>query len=304
MSSRKNKSPKKLSLLVIYSLITALVTVFFSGPFLRVLRRSYGPMVYWSLFIALVSASAITKTYLVLCFLGALWLTLGLSVEFEKARMSFSINLLISSIVGALFSMGGYVYVLAEEGINNFERFKVYFKEAVETFLKAKSEVEVDWEMLIYQIPSMVMLFFLVSIVVGYLFERRVYFWLKLPKQSTFYKINFLDYKVSELTVWVSLFALLIGVLDLKNLNLENLKIWQAVSSNLINILVIVFFFQGMAIMESFLRKIKAGIFFRAFTYFIFIGQLFLVLSLLGFIDFWIDFRTRIDKMGWLKNEI
>ena len=304
MSSKKNKSPKKLSLLVIYSLITALVTVFFSGPFLRALRKAYGPVVYWSLFIALAVASAMTKTYLVLCFLGALWLTLGLSVEFEKAKMSFSINLLISSIVGALFSMGGYMYVLAEEGINNFERFKVYFKEAVESFLRAKPEVEVDWEMLIYQIPSMVMLFFLVSIVIGYLFERRVYFWLKLPKQNAFYKINFLDYKVSEPTVWVSLFALLIGVLDLKNLNLENLKIWQAVSSNLINILVIVFFFQGMAIMESFLRKIKAGIFFRAFTYFIFIGQLFLVLSLLGFIDFWIDFRARIDKMGWLKNEI
>ena len=62
MSSKKNKSPKKLSLLVIYSLITALVTVFFSGPFLRALRKAYGPVVYWSLFIALAVASAMTKT--------------------------------------------------------------------------------------------------------------------------------------------------------------------------------------------------------------------------------------------------
>lgn len=308
--SRNSRTPKKLSLLLLFSLLSSLVTMFFGGPFLRVLRKSYGPLIYWFFFSLILVLTLIAKTYLLLFILGSLWLAVGMSVELEKLKISFSWNILLSSLLGSVISILGYGYVLNEQGVNNLERFKDYFKETIDKMINSKSGAEIDMEALIFQIPSVVILLFLVSLVVSFLFERRVYFWMKLPKQVSSYKLNFLEYKTKEATIWTALVALLICVIDLKNFNFEMgtrgfeyFKIIQSLSSNLINIFVVVFFFQGFAVLEVFLKKIRASIFFRAFTYFIFIGQLFLVLSFIGFIDFWIDFRFRLEKTGWLKNE-
>lgn len=301
--SRKHKSPKKLSLLVIFSLIASLVTMFFGGPFLRVLRKSYGPVIYWLLFIIILTVTLTAKTYLLLFMLGSLWFAVGISVEMENLKVSFSWNVMISALIGGFVSMMGYGYILSGQGINTPERFKDYFKESFEKMVKPNAEVQIDIESLIYQIPSVVILLFLVSLVLSFLFERRVYFWMKLPKQITNYKINFLEYRVSEATIWIALVALLVGVLDLNFLKLESGKLIQAIGSNFVNVFVVIFFFQGFAVLEAFLKKINASVFFRAFTYFIFIGQLFLVLSFIGFIDFWVDFRSRLNKASWLKNE-
>lgn len=300
---RKQKTPKKLSLLVIFSVLTSLVTMFFGGPFLRVLRKTYGPIFYWLFFLIILTVTITFKTYLLLLLVGSLWLVVGISVELENLKLPFSWNVFASSVLGTVISLLGYGAVLNDQGISNLERFKDYFKESLDKVVRTSAENQIDIEALIFQIPSVVMLLFLASVVVSFVFERRIYFWMKLPNLTKTYKINFVDYKASEPTIWLALVALLLSVLDLKNFNLENLKWVQILGSNFVNILVVVFFFQGFAVLEVFLRKIHSSVFFRAFTYFIFIGQLFLVLSFIGFVDFWVDFRSRLNKVNWLKNE-
>lgn len=299
----KQKTAKKLSLLIAFSLLASLVTMFFGGPFLRVLRKSYGPGVYWVFFGVILTVSLVAKTYLLLFLIGSLWLAVGISVELENLKLPFNWNVMMSSLIGSLLTVLGYGYVLNQEGINSFERLKTYFSESLQKVMRSGAENPLDVEALMYQIPSIVMLLFIVSIVVSFLFERRVYFWLKLPKQIISYKISFLDYRVQETTVWLALISLLLSILDFKSYNLDNLQSAQIIGTNLVNIFVVVFFFQGFAVLEVFLKKTNASVFFRALTYFIFIGQLFLVLSFIGFIDFWIDFRTRMNKASWLKNE-
>lgn len=301
--SRKQKTTKKLSLLIIYSILTSLVTMFFGGPFLRVLRKTYGPVFYWLFFLVILAVAISAKTYLMLLFIGSLWFMVGISVELENLKLPFSWNVLASSVLGTVVSLLGYGVVLNNQGISNLERFKDYFKESLEKVIRSTAENQIDIEALMYQIPSVVLLLFLASVIVSFVFERRIYFWMKLPNLTKKDQVKLIDYKASEPTIWFALVALLLSVLDLKIFNLEDLRWLQLLGSNFVNVLVVVFFFQGFAILEVFLRKSQASVFFRAFTYFIFIGQLFLVLSFIGFVDFWVDFRSRLNKASWLKNE-
>jgi hypothetical protein len=41
----------------------------------------------------------------------------------------------------------------------------------------------------------------------------------------------------------------------------------------------------------------RAGLFTRILTYLIMVGQLMLILSVIGLIDYWVDFRRRIRKL-------
>lgn len=300
---KNQKTTKKLSLLVVYSLLTSLVTMFFGGPFLRVLRKAYGPVFYWLFFLIILTITISAKTYLMLLFIGSLWFVVGISVELENLRLPFSWNVLTSSILGTVLSLFGYGVVLNNQGISNLERFKDYFKESLEKMIRSSAENQVDIEALIYQIPSVVLLLFLASVIVSFAFERRIYFWMKLPNLTKKDQLKLIEYKASEPTIWFALVALLLSILDLKTFGLDGLRWMQLLGSNIVNVLVVVFFFQGFAILEVFLRKSQASVFFRAFTYFIFIGQLFLVLSFIGFVDFWVDFRSRLNKASWLKNE-
>jgi hypothetical protein len=72
--------------------------------------------------------------------------------------------------------------------------------------------------------------------------------------------------------------------------------------SNVFNVALILYFFQGLAVTEVFLLAMRAGLFFRLFTYFILIGQLFFVVSAIGVIDFWVDFRRRFKPVGPVQN--
>ena len=64
------------------------------------------------------------------------------------------------------------------------------------------------------------------------------------------------------------------------------------------NISLVLYFFQGLAVLEVLLNALKAGMFTRVVVYFFLVGQLFFVLSAVGLIDYWADFRRRLSKPG------
>ena len=56
------------------------------------------------------------------------------------------------------------------------------------------------------------------------------------------------------------------------------------------------YFFQGLAVLEVAFRIFRTGAFWRFVIYFFIVGQLFLLLSAVGLIDYWVDFRSRMRR--------
>ncbi|MBO9668271.1 MAG: DUF2232 domain-containing protein, partial [Bdellovibrio sp.] len=71
---------------------------------------------------------------------------------------------------------------------------------------------------------------------------------------------------------------------------------------NIVNVALVLYFFQGLAVLEVLLNSMRAGTFTRVLVYIILVGQLVLILSIVGLIDYWLDFRGRIRRMSVPKN--
>jgi hypothetical protein len=65
---------------------------------------------------------------------------------------------------------------------------------------------------------------------------------------------------------------------------------------NVFNVLVILFFLQGLAVVEQLFQLLRAGRILRWVSYCIVVLQLFLFVSVVGFVDYWLDFRKRFSK--------
>lgn len=292
-------SYSEISLLSGIAIVMSVVTGIFGTPFLRVIRNVYGSLIFWGLILLFLGGAVALKASWLSVVVGSVWLTTGISLELEKRRVSFLTNTVLSLTVGLLICSVGLYGVLQELGINNLDRATEYFKEVVKPMmapsLKGQLDTEMDYQAIVLQVPSMVFVFLLVSLAFGYLMERRVRHWLRLGKHGHVYKFNFLKFRAKDGVIWVALFSLLFSTLGTMGKDFYWLGI---VGSNFVNIFFIVFLFQGIAILENILMRMKAGVFFRSLSYFIFIGQLFLVLSIVGFLDYWFDIRRRIKIMN------
>ena len=295
----KKGSYSEISLLSGIAIVMSIVTGIFGTPFLRVIRNTYGSLAFWGLVLLFLGGSVALKASWLSVVVGSVWLTTGISLELEKRKVSFLTNSVLSLTVGFLICALGMYGALQELGILSLDRATEYFKEVVKPMMaqssKGQMNNEMDYQAIVLQVPSMVFVFLLVSLAFGYLMERRVRHWLRLRKHGHVYKFNFLKFRAKDGVIWVALFSLLFSTLGTMGKDFYWLGI---IGSNLVNVFFIVFLFQGIAILENILMRMKAGVFFRSLSYFIFIGQLFLVLSIVGFLDYWFDIRQRIKIMN------
>ncbi len=287
-------SLSRLSVISSIAVLMSILTVVFGTPFLRVIRNVYGSLTFWGLVLLFVGGTALLKADWLSFVVGSVWLTTGISLELEKRKVSFLANSIVSLTTGFIVCGTGLLGVLNRLGVTDLARATEYFQEAVKPLVKGQMNQELDYAALVLQVPSMLFIVLLLSLAIGFLMERRIRFWFRLTKQGYVYKFDFLKFRVSDKLIWVALFSLLFSVLGGFG---TNFKMLETVGSNFVNVFIVVYFFQGLAVLEHVLIQIRAGVFLRTFSYFIFLGQLFLVLSIVGFLDFWFDFRGKI-KLG------
>lgn len=287
-------SLSRLSVMSSIAVLMSVLTVIFGTPFLRVIRNVYGSLTFWGLVFLFLGGTTLLKADWLSFIVGSVWLTTGISLELEKRKVSFLANSILSLTIGFAICSAGLWGVLQKLGVTDLARATEYFQEAVKPLVKGQVNPEMDYTALVLQVPSMLFIVLLLSLAIGFLMERRIRFWFRMTKQGYVYKFDFLKFRVSDKLIWVALFSLLLTTLGGFGSDFRTL---ETVGSNLVYVFMVVYFFQGLAILEHVLIQIRAGVFLRTLSYFIFLGQLFLVLSIVGFLDFWFDFRAKI-KLG------
>ncbi len=97
-------------------------------------------------------------------------------------------------------------------------------------------------------------------------------------------------YRVPDIGVWITIIALFGAFF-------RHGVVWAQVTSlNILNIVVVAYFFQGLAVITEAFKVYRVGPFWRAIWYTLIVLQLFLMVSVIGFVDFWVDFRERLAR--------
>lgn len=276
-------------LVFVTSLLTA-ISGFMGTSFLRAIRIGYGAVVFWvtGLVVSVVFVSIQAEALALL--LAGFWILIGIYSEFLNHGFRWA-NAGLMALCGAMFGfMGGFILILHQHGIDNYNAYLSFISEGLSQMEAMMKGVKFETKRVAELVPGVVASLLVLGLGKAILFERRatVAFGLTYERRAGFPK--WLQVKMPDGFVWFSLFVFLFSMI---NFGYEPLRL---LAINLCLPILTIYLFQGLAVFESLLVFLRTGPFTRLLIYFFIVGNLFPLLSPIGLIDYWLDFRGRLQK--------
>ena len=288
---KKTASPQKFITISSLSILLSMLTVILGAPLLRVLRKAYGPWAFWVLGLLVTGAAWLLNAQPLALFIGSVWMTLGAYNELEQKGLGWWLSGLVSVFLGTGAASISIFGALRVNGINTQAEVQKLVEDFADKVQQMNPAVKLDASILLQQFPSAIVIMLVMALGVGLIFERRVFSWLNLPREKLASQLKLLEYRVPDYFIWIAMTAFLLTMVSFGG------KATTILAVNVLNVSLVLYFFQGLAVLEVFLSSMRAGTFTRILTYIILIGQLLLILSIVGLIDYWVDFRGRIRRM-------
>ena len=282
------KSALKLAGLVsAAALLTPATLILGAAPMLTI-RKTFGRLGFWLPLLSVAASFAVTGAWAAGLVLLVVTVLIGVYCEVEShgsTTFNSAVVGVLASVGAASLSVGGYLW-----------RAKLSFlpmaHEAAENAIRQFSQVNQTFALtaddLLQQLPSVVLMSLFVTLWCALLWERplRVLFRLELPIVDE----RLSAFRVPDIGLWLAILALAGALIKHGNTTLE------VVAINVLNVMVVAYFFQGLAIVSHGFRLMKLGPGWRAVWYVLFVLYLNFIMSLLGFLDFWFDFRERMTR--------
>jgi hypothetical protein len=282
------KSFLKFLLLIALATVLSSLTVVFGSVPMRVCRRTFGRLAFW--FGHLLAAGAMLAAgldALALAFFATAVLT-GVFSEIEEHGGSLftasATSLLATAGAGAL-AFGGWLHITKT---NFAEMAKTQLAPLTERLAELNPQVQLDVDTILRQLPSGLAIMAMISLVVALVWERRVCSWFKLNRPAPILDLS--SFRVPDLTVWLAMIVILGAFLH------HGIAWLETASVNALNILVVVYFFQGLAVVARAFRVFRVSPIWQAIWYVVIVLQLFLLVSFVGFADYWLEFRERLTR--------
>lgn len=299
---KSKKQNKSVWVLAIISAAASVLFSFMGAPFMRALFVSTRSSVFWSTAILLVgsmfAAGAMSyqfnyKISETAVYVGSIWMTLGAYSELEKRGVNYRGAGLISLGAGLLFALAGYFLILKNLITTDI------LSETLEPLRIAINQAFPDSALqpgaLVKYLPGVFTASLFGSLALSFAFESKVIRMFKIRHEKVASGLRWLEFRLSDGIIWLSLISLLVLGLNLNN-QVIKVAILKTVSVNFLIIAVVAFLFQGLAVIEFMIRFYRFGLFTRTMTYLLIILQLAPLVVLVGFVDYWADFRKRVRK--------
>ena len=256
---------------------------------MRLLRRNYGRTWYWTAHIAacalLIAVGLPTQG--VGFMLVALMMGTYAEVEGHTPSVFASGLLSVSITVGA--GIAGLAAWQKTMKLNLVAAIRAELEAFVAQLQAVHPQTSANVESLMQQLPSAIIVLLVLALAAGLIWERRASVWAGLPwLEKT--PPNLRKFRVPDIFVWMTMASVLGAFLQ------HGTPMIEALSLNAINLVVVLYFFQGIAVVAHMFEVFRVSPLWQGVWYVLIVIQLFLVVSVVGFADFWVDFRRRLTK--------
>ena len=159
--------------------------------------------------------------------------------------------------------------------------------------------IQANYFDLMTQLPSLVIIAWMAAIYTSIFLEK----YLSVGEMAPLVQIpsmrpQLADSRWPDVCVWAFIASLLGAFGNVQSLLLEG------ISANVLNICMVMFLFQGIAVVSKFFAGLRIGPFWKWLFIVLIVLQLFVLVCLIGLLDFWLGFRVRLAKRAeQLKRE-
>lgn len=269
--------------IVILEIATALLTLFtlVGGvvPIFRIYRLSSpGGFLVSTLGLAAVFFLLSIPVYGLAVIFMSFLIYVYFELEKSKASMAFSglVSVFLSSALAAVLF---YAWTF-QAGPLWYESLLIAVEAWMQPLRSLGPNFKFEAAEVAKQLPSALVVLFGIAVWLAVVADRRL-MPLRLPSRR-------LDnFALPEWFLWLVPVSLTLAFLD------QSPVVLKVIGTNAINVTVFAYFLQGMAVLAAFFRGYRISVFWRFTLYFLFAANLFFVLSFVGLIDVWINFRDR-----------
>ena len=287
----------KIPALFLWTVVLALFTAVLSAAPLKMLRTTVGQARFWSYGLLLTVAFLALHIYVLGFVIGAQVILIGTFGEFEDHGQSLRRAAVLSVIVSSLAAASGIFLwaAFAKEDLYQLLLSWIGF------FLKRAAETKIPVfeglkpQALIYQLPSALVIFLILSLALALILERPISRW---TGQVVERKAKLADYKNPDFFIWILILSVLGTFLH------AGTKPLQVLSLNVLNVSILAYFFQGLGVLGTYFEAFQIGLIWRLLWIIILVIQLPIVLSVVGVADYWLEFRQFLmRKAAQLKKK-
>lgn len=267
----------------------SLTYVMGAAPLLT-LRSYFGRSFFVLSSVALVAGTLLSGHYFLTALFVAQILLVAIYAELELQGLGYAVSGLLSVLLVSgltAFISGAYVHF---SKINMMTLLQERAREVVDNVHRLNSSVNMDVDYLVAQVPSGLVVSFILSLALAIVLERSIAAMVgaKLDKKPNYYSL--LSFELPDVCVWITIVG--IAGVGLK----LNSPLFKTLGINILNTMATLYFFQGLAVAFSFFRTFRIGMLWQYLWAFVMVFQLFLFVSVLGFADYWLDIRKRLYR--------
>jgi hypothetical protein len=265
--------------------LTGLTYVLGAIP-LKVLRTWAGRAGYWagggvlSLLLVMLPSSASPLGW---AFLSLLVLV-GTFAELEETGLSLAATAFFTLLINVLLTAGAFALWIYAAGRSGWRDVLIG---GLERTLKPVTDLNpalaFDYPALVGQLPSILVILWLAALYLAVLLED------KLGGRGG-YRAQLAEYRNPDAVTWVFIASLLGAFGHFFP------PIVETIANNALNVTLLLFFFQGIAVVTRVLTGFKMNTALQAVVMVVIVLHLFWFVSVIGLSDHWLDFRGRLKK--------
>lgn len=286
LPQQTNSMNKTLSLAAVAALALVMFS-FFGAPFVRVLATTARSYIFWCVGAFLVLALYVFNLSIASIYVGAVWMTLGFYSELEKRGTSWKKTGVLALLAGLLFTAVS-VYVVTQGSVAQSELLKTFIEPLQTAMKNVMTEEEFLKFNILQYLPGVFAAILFSALALGFIFESKISFLFKLKREKISSGIKWIEFRAPDTFIWFALFGFLFSLMDF---GIANLKV-VAVNISIFNF--VIFFFQGISVVEFMIRAYRIGPFTKIAIYMLILGWLGPAIGIVGFLDYWINFRKSV----------
>lgn len=271
--------------------MTALTFVLGAVP-LKSLRRGAGRLTYWSLGLGISAVLFALQLHLFAAAFLSMVVLIGLFSEFEELHLNLQTSAFFALLITSMLALGGFAIWIYSVGPAWNQMVLAALQASLDPLGRFSEALKVDYNELMLQLPSLALILWTVALYLSVLLEGRLTAPSSEPIPPSKFREELAQFRAPDAIVWIFI-ASVLGAFG--NFNVKGL---QTVSVNVLNVSLVIFFFQGAAVIARFFQSLRMGMLWQTVLMVFVVLQLFVFVSALGLVDHWVDFRTRLNKRG------
>lgn len=293
------KNGLRIAFYTVWAVVMTAVTFVLGAAPLKLLRAKLGRAGYWGLCTGLAAGLYLLNAKALGVAFFSLTVLMGIFSEMEEVDFGFTISAFFTLLINTLLGAGAFIMWVTVAGPKWTQTIMSLLESVLKPVADLNPKFQINYYDLMLQLPSLVLILWMLAIYLAVWLEPRLNNGEPATAHSGATRTQLFELRMPDAIVWLFIAALAGSFSGFSP------KWLEAVSVNAMNVCLMLFFFQGIAVIAKFFETMRVGWFWQFLFTVLIIVHLFLVVSLLGLTDYWLDFRTRLAKRSaQFKSEV